>query len=45
MRKKFSIVLALVIAASLQGFSQFEGAKQTYSAPNLKEEIGKHKLG
>ncbi len=43
MRKKFSFVLALVIAASLQGFSQFEGAKQTYSSPNMKDEISKHK--
>ncbi len=44
MRKKFSFALAVLLAVSFQGFSQFEGAKQTYSASNLKEEIGKHKI-
>ena len=44
MRKKFfSLTLVLLTCTYFHGFSQFEGAKQTFSAPNMKEEIGKQK--
>ena len=44
MRKKSSFVLVLILCAGMQSFAQFEGGKQTYSSPNLKEEINKQKL-
>lgn len=34
----------LFLTICLSGFAQFETAKQTYSAPNLKEEIQKQKI-
>ncbi|HEV8083889.1 MAG TPA: hypothetical protein VGP55_11830 [Chitinophagaceae bacterium] len=37
-------MLALILFAGMSGFAQFEGGKQTYSSPNLKEEINKQKL-
>lgn len=33
----------LFVVSSVCAFAQFEGAKQTYSSPKLKEEISKHK--
>jgi hypothetical protein len=37
-------VLVFILFAGMQSFAQFEGAKQTYSAPNLKTELAKQKL-
>jgi hypothetical protein len=42
--KKKSLVLVFILFAGMQSFAQFEGAKQTYSAPNLKTELAKQKL-
>lgn len=40
-----SLVLAVIVLTIIASpvIAQFEGAKQTFSAPNLKEEISKHK--
>ncbi len=43
MRKKFLFFLCIAFAA-MQTSAQFEGAKQTYSAPNMKTELSKQKL-
>jgi len=43
MRKKLLVSTCLLFAV-IQTFAQFEGAKQTYSAPNLKTELAKHKM-
>jgi hypothetical protein len=43
MRKKL-LVSTYLLFAVIQTFAQFEGAKQTYSAPNLKTELAKHKM-
>ncbi len=41
---KFKILIStLFLFVTIAGFAQFEGAKQTYSAPNLKSEAAKHK--
>ncbi len=41
---KFKILIsALFLFASVTTFAQFEGAKQTYSAPNLKTKLQKQK--
>lgn len=40
---KISILILFLFAASTT-FAQFEGAKQTYSSPNLKTEISKQKI-
>lgn len=42
--KKKSLVLVFILFTGMQSFAQFEGAKQTYSAPNLKSELVKQKL-
>lgn len=42
--EKDSCTLIFILFAGINCFAQFEGAKQTFSAPNLKEEIGKHKI-
>ena len=42
--KKKSLVLVFILFAGMQSFAQFEGAKQTYSAPNLKTELAKQKM-
>ena len=42
MKIKF-LICSFLLLASISGFSQFEGAKQTYSAPNLKSEIQQQK--
>lgn len=43
MRTK-TLLLSLFILISSTTFAQFEGSKQTYSSPKLKEEIAKHKI-
>jgi hypothetical protein len=43
MKRKISIS-TLLLFASIISFAQFEGAKQTYSAPNLKTELQKQKV-
>ena len=43
MRKK-SLVFVCILFAAMQTFAQFEGAKQTYSAANLKTELAKQKV-
>lgn len=43
MRKK-SLVFVCILFAAMQACAQFEGAKQTYSAPNLKTELAKQKV-
>jgi hypothetical protein len=43
MRKK-SLVFVCILFAAMQISAQFEGAKQTYSAPNLKTELAKQKV-
>lgn len=43
MRKKLLVSLCLLFAV-IHAFAQFEGAKQTYSAPNLKAELAKQKI-
>jgi hypothetical protein len=43
MKRKF-LISTLFLFASIVSFAQFEGAKQTYSAPNLKTELQKQKL-
>lgn len=42
--KKKALVIVFILFAGIQSFAQFEGAKQTYSAPNLKTELAKQKL-
>jgi len=42
MKIKISLASFLLLL-SFSGFAQFEAAKQTYAAPNLKAEIGKQK--
>jgi len=42
MKIKF-LICTLFLLASISGFSQFEAAKQTYSAPNLKSQIQQEK--
>jgi hypothetical protein len=42
--KKKSLVLVFILFTGMQSFAQFEGAKQTYSAPNLKTELAKQKM-
>src|SRR5687767_11759512 len=42
MTKKL-LITGMLIAATIFAFAQFEGAKQTYSSPKLKDEIQKHK--
>ncbi|MEP6616197.1 MAG: hypothetical protein ABJA57_06435 [Ginsengibacter sp.] len=37
------LISLLLIFNSMITFAQFEGSKQTYSSPKLKEEIAKHK--
>jgi len=37
------LILTLFLFATVTTFAQFEGAKQTYSAPNLKTELQKEK--
>ena len=43
MRKKICFTLTL-ITFSYIAFAQFEGSKQTYSSPKLKEEVTRHKV-
>jgi hypothetical protein len=43
MKRKF-LISTLFLFASIISFAQFEGAKQTYSAPNLKAELQKQKV-
>jgi hypothetical protein len=43
MRKTFFIT-GMIIACSFTTFAQFEGTKQVFSSPKLKEEIKKHKV-
>jgi len=38
------LISLLLIVTTMTSFAQFEGAKQTYSSPKLKEEILKHKI-
>lgn len=38
------LLFSISLLATFSGFSQFEAAKQTYSAPNLKSEIQKQKM-
>ena len=42
MTKKL-LITGMFVATSILAFAQFEGAKQTYSSPKLKDEIQKHK--
>ncbi|MEO6134581.1 MAG: hypothetical protein ABIP35_05480 [Ginsengibacter sp.] len=42
MRKTFITLLSVCIA--LTTFAQFEGAKQTYSAPNMKDQLDRQKI-
>lgn len=44
MTKKICLILALFISSFYFTYAQFEGSKQTFSSPNLKEEIAKHKV-
>ena len=44
MRKKSFLTLIIMLFTLIPAFAQFEGAKQTYSSPNLKSEIAKHKI-
>lgn len=37
------LISSLFLCASISSFAQFEGSKQTYSAPNLKTELIRHK--
>lgn len=43
MRKKLLLFVTLVTCSVSFVFAQFEGAKQTFTSPKLKEEIQKHK--
>jgi hypothetical protein len=43
MRKQI-LLASLMLVIITPGFAQFEGAKQTYSAPSLKTETAKHKI-
>ena len=42
--KKITAFLLLAIIAASPLYAQFEGAKQTYSDPNLKTELTRHKV-
>ena len=44
MTKKICLILALFTSSFYFTYAQFEGSKQTFSSPNLKEEIEKHKV-
>ena len=39
-----TLFTTLFVLITIAAAAQFEGAKQLYSSPNLKEEIGKHKI-
>jgi len=43
MRKKLFLFATLITCFVSFGFAQFEGSKQTFSSPKLKDEIQKHK--
>ncbi len=44
MTKKLCLLLALFTSAFCFTYAQFEGSKQTFSSPKLKDEIAKHKV-
>jgi hypothetical protein len=44
MKKKSSLTFIIMLCTLIPAFAQFEGAKQTFSSPKLKEEISKHKI-
>lgn len=44
MRKKICFTLTFITFTCFFAFAQFEGSKQTYSSPKLKDEIAKHKV-
>lgn len=41
---KRTLLTVVALSAFIGAFAQFEGAKQTYSAPNLKAELAKQKI-
>ena len=44
MIKKILVSLAFIICTFIVSYAQFEGSKQTFSSPKLKDEITKHKI-
>lgn len=44
MIKKSTLTLIVMLCTIMSAFAQFEGAKQTYSSPKLKDEIAKEKI-
>lgn len=42
--RKNALVFVCIVFAAMHTYAQFEGAKQTYSAPNLKSELAKQKI-
>src|SRR5437868_4034223 len=44
MRKRSLMMAVLITVSAGSVFAQFEGAKQTFTSPKLKEEIQKHKI-
>jgi hypothetical protein len=44
MIKKSTLTFLVMLCTVMAAFAQFEGAKQTYSSPKLKDEIAKEKI-
>ncbi|MEP6597182.1 MAG: hypothetical protein ABJA71_14610 [Ginsengibacter sp.] len=44
MNKKISVFIAIITCTFLTTSAQFEGSKQTFSSPKLKDEITRHKV-